>query len=480
MGIGIDKIWDMIGNRTESNRPTNARATVLRKDNDGTIWVKIEGGIDETPVHSTVADVKPNDVVDVRVSGGKAYIEGSTSSPSVGVTRYETEVPPIAKKVERAERDAGAAIESSEASKRAAEEAAEVASAVSQHFWTRDEDTHSDGAGTGAFVTDDTKDDFLDAAATGFPDLSDQNPYHNLLMNSLGLLIRTALRNLVSITRSSIAFFDGLGNNASNIVASFGKDGVQVGTNSSHNLKLSSNSMGIYYGKDRLATFASDADNTEVHLGGSDKAKGVKYTNEEVDEAYEFIRTCHVSDGKIYDSDNNLTPYTLTPYRNTIYRVLDEDMEEFSSGKYNSIFYMVGDEAFYKSRKLSPQTEIPANVGIDVSAFRIDVDKDDILVKFVNDEAFRAVFGNNGAFSSGYGTKADADGQTAIGRYNVEDGNDTYALIIGNGSGEDSRSNALTVDWNGNITTEGVVVSGPATYGYLAGRFTYGRLSGRG
>lgn len=49
------------------------------------------------------------------------------------------------------------------------------------------------------------------------------------------------------------------------------------------------------------------------------------------------------------------------------------------------------------------------------------------------------------------GTLASSNYQTAIGKYNVEDTNNTYALIIGNGTDGNSRSNAFTVDWNGNI-----------------------------
>ena len=48
-------------------------------------------------------------------------------------------------------------------------------------------------------------------------------------------------------------------------------------------------------------------------------------------------------------------------------------------------------------------------------------------------------------------TKATSDYQTALGQYNVEDNADTYAVIIGNGTGDNARSNALTVDWDGNV-----------------------------
>lgn len=42
-------------------------------------------------------------------------------------------------------------------------------------------------------------------------------------------------------------------------------------------------------------------------------------------------------------------------------------------------------------------------------------------------------------------TIAASDSQTAIGRYNVEDANNTYALIVGNGNWDTNRSNAHTL-----------------------------------
>lgn len=57
------------------------------------------------------------------------------------------------------------------------------------------------------------------------------------------------------------------------------------------------------------------------------------------------------------------------------------------------------------------------------------------------------------------GTLASSNYQTAIGKYNIEDTNNAYAFIIGNGASEDSRSNALTVDWDGNIRTNGCYIN---------------------
>lgn len=51
--------------------------------------------------------------------------------------------------------------------------------------------------------------------------------------------------------------------------------------------------------------------------------------------------------------------------------------------------------------------------------------------------------------AEGYYTRASSDYQHAQGKYNIEDANDKYADIIGNGSADDSRSNAQTVSWDG-------------------------------
>ena len=43
--------------------------------------------------------------------------------------------------------------------------------------------------------------------------------------------------------------------------------------------------------------------------------------------------------------------------------------------------------------------------------------------------------------------------QAALGRYNAIDGNGDYALIIGNGTADDARSNAFAVKWDGTLYT---------------------------
>jgi len=65
------------------------------------------------------------------------------------------------------------------------------------------------------------------------------------------------------------------------------------------------------------------------------------------------------------------------------------------------------------------------------------------------------------------GTIAGSEAQTALGKYNVLDDQDVRAVIIGNGTSDIDRSNALTIDWFGNVHTGGHVydiVSGNRRY----------------
>lgn len=67
--------------------------------------------------------------------------------------------------------------------------------------------------------------------------------------------------------------------------------------------------------------------------------------------------------------------------------------------------------------------------------------------------------GDTEAYSTAIGKSviASDNSQTAIGKYNEED---TGAFLIGNGSDDSNRSNALKVDWSGNVTAAGDIEDG--------------------
>ena len=63
------------------------------------------------------------------------------------------------------------------------------------------------------------------------------------------------------------------------------------------------------------------------------------------------------------------------------------------------------------------------------------------------------------AHSEGYNTIASGAQQHVQGKYNIEDTESKYANIIGNGTSDSNRSNAHTVDWNGNAEYKGDVLT---------------------
>ena len=62
--------------------------------------------------------------------------------------------------------------------------------------------------------------------------------------------------------------------------------------------------------------------------------------------------------------------------------------------------------------------------------------------------------------SEGTYTIAAGDSQHVQGKYNIEDYEDKYAHIVGNGTDDDGRSNAHTLDWDGNAWFQGDVMVG--------------------
>ena len=59
--------------------------------------------------------------------------------------------------------------------------------------------------------------------------------------------------------------------------------------------------------------------------------------------------------------------------------------------------------------------------------------------------------------------------QTVIGKYNTQDASNAYALIIGNGGSDTTRSNALTVGWGGDITAPRLTSKADLYFGFAGG-----------
>lgn len=72
-------------------------------------------------------------------------------------------------------------------------------------------------------------------------------------------------------------------------------------------------------------------------------------------------------------------------------------------------------------------------------------------------EGRNAIASSFASHAEGYGTTASSQNQHVQGKFNIEDTENKYAHIVGNGSDNTSKSNAHTLDWNGNAWYAGQV-----------------------
>lgn len=67
---------------------------------------------------------------------------------------------------------------------------------------------------------------------------------------------------------------------------------------------------------------------------------------------------------------------------------------------------------------------------------------------------------------------ASQSDQTVIGRYNAEDTGGDYVFVAGAGTSDSNRANAISVGWNGEITTKGTSATATRTSSATAGTLT--------
>lgn len=116
------------GSSKNKTTPYDTTAEVKRVEGD-IAWVRLRGGIDETPVERTI-DCSPGDNVKVRVAGGGAWLTGNASDPPTGDGTAL-----------RAIRLSGAASDAAGAAQEAADAAGEAAKKKAKTFQTSGEGT---------------------------------------------------------------------------------------------------------------------------------------------------------------------------------------------------------------------------------------------------------------------------------------------------------------------------------------------------
>lgn len=176
MASGIDKLAQQIAGLLKHDIPSgyDTPATVTRVDG-GTVWVHFPGGVDETPVKKTI-NATTGDTVQVRVSGGKAFLVGNGTAPPTD-DKTAKDLHEISNKAINIVRGV-------------ADKAYKIAGNTAQYFWITET-----GTDTGAHITEITKEAFL------------ADPDHggaNLLLRSLGIAVRQGLIELASFSSAGM------------------------------------------------------------------------------------------------------------------------------------------------------------------------------------------------------------------------------------------------------------------------------------
>ena len=159
-----------------SDRKTSAYDTqaTIRRIEGNTAWVHIPGGVDETPVQMTI-NAKEGDQVQVRVSGGRAFLVGNATAPPTDdsyARQLNMSLSGDLQSTNRVLRGLGRIVETVK----------DIASNTNQYFWHTEE-----GEDTGAHITEIPQDEFL------------ADPEHgggNLLARSNGVAVRDGLDEL--------------------------------------------------------------------------------------------------------------------------------------------------------------------------------------------------------------------------------------------------------------------------------------------
>ena len=483
---GFWALLDALGNKPDEKR-TRSTATYSGTDSDGTPWVTFPGSSEPTPVRGSVtSDLSMGDEVEVEVSNGRVSIVGNNTDPSLGTKAVARAIAPALEKAEQTERIAREATEGVAAAQTAVKAATDAATQAAANAQAAIDasDQHFFADGNGVHVS--TEEDEPEGT-------------RNILINSLGVILRKASTILAQFTEGEVAFYDGAGNAAGNVVAAFGASGAQIGkSGESHalldyrSLKMVDADENEYFGVGDLRGSDGKATITEKFAGDGD-ADSFMLSVRAISSG--FSATVEDSSGNDVTSNYSVTNMAVSA----------RFSPELASGDVATVTYKTEStlaKSYTAGLRASGSFAAPMSFaeGNNVTASGAFSHAEGASTaasgRAAHAEGSTTEASGYGSHAEGYSTKAHGDYshaegqlteasgklshaagvgtlassycQTAIGEYNVEDANGEYALIIGNGSSEVARSNALTVDWDGKVACSYVDASGMGAYGMMS------------
>ena len=473
---------------------TRTAGTVTRIDQDGTPYVMLDGSNAETPATSTAAAVKPNQRVGVTVGGGQLTIDGNYSAPATDDTTALDARAIANTAVEDAAKASTAAV-SAQYSADAAAEAAEsaITDAAAAAAAASDAQTSADSAlanlkSVVAGAT--TVEKAVSVMQTALEAVVDYDPttdttrewfWHDA--NGAHVLGDTSgYRNDVTSTGVDIVEVA-----TEKSVAEFGADGARIGkaydaqaTDNESHMELDYHSMQLigkegdtyfhvsdFRDTDGYATLVQNFDfkplvtsisQVELAMVAS-SISYVKLINAVVDPS--SYSAAESSGHTVITFNPPLArpsgPSQSSTIANAIQVEYKTDRDDYkcltfgsraSSGYPGPLSATFGDSNFAESLYSFASGHACNVTGVCSGAIgelaRAWGDCSVALGCDVTASGLQSVAQN-------LGTKAAGPCQTALGKYNVEDTNNRYALIVGNGTSNSARSNAIGVWWDGTV-----------------------------
>ena len=418
---GIDKLIDSVKRIIRKETEAYDTAATVRRIEGKTAWVHIDGGVDETPVKLTI-NAQPGDSVQVRVSGGKAFLVGNGSAPPTDdrVANYARTIAATAQTTAEDAQEAAEAVTGiATAASANASAAITLAEGIDDHFW-------SDSAG--AHITEDTQEDYqADPSAAG----------GNTLITSAGMAVRHGTTQLAAFTSS----------------------GAQIGQNANGQTRS-------VIGTSGMSITQKDSGGTDVTIANLGYGPGIDSGGGTSDAPYYTLGIRKPGDP--YDSGELYTVNDVVTYNGVLYVCIENTIGAWDATKwvpaignystsegYNNISSGYCSHAEGRnSIALGKQSHAEGSAY--ASGYRSHAEGNAQSASGDNShaEGDGTLASGDNSHASGEGTQALGKNQTVIGRFNylTNATKDDYPFIIGNGTDSPwAPSNALTVDWSGNV-----------------------------
>ena len=449
----VAKDFAQLISQSKSNKtgPYDTQATVKRVEGN-TVWVSIPGGVDETPIDKTV-NCTAGDKVQVRVSGGRAWITGNASAPPTDdttaikarTTANEAQVLAVDAK-ETADAVEGIAVSASTT----ATTAKTIAEGVNEHFW------HDS---TGAHVTEVTQEEWNDPA--------DPN-YHsggNTLITTQGMAIRDGMTNLAEFGASGQTFNNEKSapifevrklptstyankanyteyNNESPFVFDLPWGCVSVGS-----LAYYDSTFTWIQGISPVYTLAGDSIQFDSTACAMLQNNNVKYIKVNYTASGSFPYYTVGSDGL-----GDVGEYSLRVGENNV----ASGITSFASGESTTASGGNSHTEGYRtiasglsSHAEGEHTEATGDLAHAEGYYT------DATGTWSHAEGNASKATGQASHASNLNTIADQQAQTAVGSYNTAN-NVGNLFVVGNGN-YNARSDAFTVDWSGNVEAAGSI-----------------------